>query len=77
MEAADATLIAGPNQGTRNAVHAAIGAIQPTLFFRSTFPPERLAELLEGMAHGCLGTTPVPFGSEVPVTSTGAGPQRG
>src|ERR1700736_3070626 len=43
----------------RLAVHAAIGAIQSTLFFRSVLGHERLTELLEVMAHGCLGTTPV------------------
>jgi AcrR family transcriptional regulator len=42
----------------RLAVHAAIGAIQSTLFFRSGLADERLTELLEVMAHGCLGTTP-------------------
>jgi AcrR family transcriptional regulator len=42
----------------RLAVHAAIGAIQSTLFFRSGLSDDRLAELLEIMAHGCLGTTP-------------------
>jgi AcrR family transcriptional regulator len=44
----------------RLAVHAAIGAIQSTLFFHSGLPADRLAGLLELMAHGCLGTTPVP-----------------
>src|SRR6266571_4022260 len=44
----------------RLAVHAAIGAIQSTLFFRSGLADERLTELLEVMAHGCLGTAPVP-----------------
>ena len=44
----------------RLAVHAAIGAIQSTLFFRSGLADERLAGLLEVMAHGCLGTIPVP-----------------
>ena len=43
----------------RLAVHAAIRAIQSTLFFRSGLADERLTELLEIMAHGCLGTTPV------------------
>ena len=42
----------------RLAVHAAIGAIQSTLFFRSGLADSRLAELLEVMAHGCLGTIP-------------------
>ncbi len=42
----------------RLAVHAAIGAIQSTLFFRSGLADERQAALLEGMAHGCLGTSP-------------------
>jgi AcrR family transcriptional regulator len=39
----------------RLAVHAAVGAVQSTLFFRSGLAPERLAELLDGMAHACLG----------------------
>jgi AcrR family transcriptional regulator len=39
----------------RLAVHAAIGAIQSTLFFRSGLPSERLAGRLAEMAHGCLG----------------------
>jgi AcrR family transcriptional regulator len=42
----------------RLAVHAAIGAIQSTLFFRSGLSDERLTELLAGMAHGCLGIVP-------------------
>ena len=42
----------------RLAVHAAIGAIQSTLFFRSGLPDDRLAQRLEEMAHGCLGVTP-------------------
>ena len=52
----------------RLAVHAAIGAIQSTLFFRSGLAGERLTELLEVMAHGCLGTTPVPV-SELTLTN--------
>ena len=44
----------------RLAVHAAIGAIQSTLFFRSGLAGQRLAELVEVMAHGCLGTVPPP-----------------
>jgi AcrR family transcriptional regulator len=40
----------------RLAVHAAISAIQSTLFFRSGLGEDRLAELLEIMAHGCMGT---------------------
>ena len=47
----------------RLAVHAAIGAIQSTLFFRSGLADERLTELLETMAHGCLGTIPIPAGA--------------
>src|ERR1039458_8920910 len=39
----------------RLAVHAAIGAIQSTLFFRSGLAPDRLAGLLGTRAHGCLG----------------------
>jgi AcrR family transcriptional regulator len=42
----------------RLAVHAAIGAIQSTLFFRSGLANERLAELLQVMAHACLGIPP-------------------
>ncbi|MGO8894121.1 MAG: TetR/AcrR family transcriptional regulator [Streptosporangiaceae bacterium] len=52
----------------RLAVHAAIGAIQSTLFFRSGLADERLTELLEVMAHGCLGTRPLPV-SELPLTN--------
>jgi len=51
----------------RLAVHAAIGAIQSTLFFRSGLAAERLTELLEVMAHGCLGTVPGSV-SELPLT---------
>ena len=51
----------------RLAVHAAIGAIQSTLFFRSGLAGERLTELMEVMAHGCLGITPSPE-SELPLT---------
>jgi AcrR family transcriptional regulator len=47
----------------RLAVHAAIGAVQSTLFFRSGLAPERLAELLDGMAHACLGVSPAPTAS--------------
>ena len=42
----------------RLAVHAAIGAIQSTLFFRSGLAGERLTALLVEMAHGCLGIAP-------------------
>jgi AcrR family transcriptional regulator len=42
----------------RVVVHAALGAVQSTLFFRSGLPPERLAALLDGIAHACLGVTP-------------------
>ncbi|MGD9526601.1 TetR/AcrR family transcriptional regulator [Pseudonocardia sp.] len=42
----------------RLAVHAAIGAVQSTLFFRSGLAPGRLAALLDVMAHGCLGVEP-------------------
>ena len=52
----------------RLGVHAAIGAIQSTLFFRSGLAGERLTELLEVMAHGCLGTAPAPV-SELPLTN--------
>jgi AcrR family transcriptional regulator len=59
----------------RLAVHAAIGAIQSTLFFRSGLADQRLTELLEVMAHGCLGTAPVVL-SELPFTM-GAHPSGG
>ena len=42
----------------RLTVHAAIGAVQSTLFFRSGLAPERQAELLDGIAHACLGVPP-------------------
>lgn len=42
----------------RLAVHAAVGAIQSTLFFRSGLAHERLATLLDEMAHACLGVAP-------------------
>jgi AcrR family transcriptional regulator len=42
----------------RVAVHAAVGAIQSTLFFRAGLPSARLTELLDVMAHGCLGVEP-------------------
>jgi AcrR family transcriptional regulator len=52
----------------RLAVHAAIGAIQATLFFRSGLADKRLTELLEVMAHGCLGIAPAPS-SELSLTN--------
>lgn len=39
-------------------VHACVGAIQSTLFFRSGLAREHLATLLTGVAHGCLGVDP-------------------
>ena len=44
----------------RRDLHAAIGAIQSTLFFHSGLAETRLAELLDEMAHACLGVTPAP-----------------
>ena len=52
----------------RLAVHAAIGAIQSTLFFRSGLADERLTALLVEMAHGCLGIAPAAV-SELPLTN--------
>jgi AcrR family transcriptional regulator len=52
----------------RLAVHAAIGAIQSTLFFRSGLADGRLTELLEVMAHDCLGIAPAPV-SELALTN--------
>src|ERR1700759_2919430 len=46
----------------RLAVHAAIGGIQSTLFFRSGLTNEQLAARLEEVAHGCLGIPVVPAG---------------
>jgi AcrR family transcriptional regulator len=39
----------------RLAVHATIGAIQSTLFFRSGIAADRLTELLDTIAHASLG----------------------
>ncbi len=50
----------------RLAVHAAIGAIQSTLFFRSGLAPDRQADLLVAMAHACLGVTPSTAAQEWP-----------
>jgi AcrR family transcriptional regulator len=51
----------------RLAVHAAIGAIQSTLFFRSGLADDRLTARLAEMAHGCLGIAPAPL-SELALT---------
>ena len=42
----------------RVAVHAAVGAIQSTLFYRSGVPADRLSDLLDAVAHACLGVDP-------------------
>ena len=42
----------------RLAVHAAVGAIQSTLFYRSGVPAERLTTLLGTIAHASLGVDP-------------------
>ena len=39
---------------------ATVGAVQSTLFFRSGLAPERLAELLDVLAHACLGVSSDP-----------------
>ncbi|GAA2850003.1 TetR/AcrR family transcriptional regulator [Pseudonocardia halophobica] len=54
----------------RLAVHAAIGAIQSTLFFRSGLADERQADLLDGMAHACLGVEPAEAASAEAVPGT-------
>ena len=55
----------------RVAVHAAVGAIQSTLFFRSGLPDDRLAALLSHVAHGCLGVEPAGAeSSELQVTNS-------
>ena len=57
----------------RLAVHAAIGAIQSTLFFRSGLPKEQLAARLEEMAHGCLGVAVVPGREAGPAGASAGG----
>ena len=57
----------------RLAVHAAIGAIQSTLFFRSGLADERLTELMEVMAHGCLGIAPAPVSESPSLTELRVG----
>ena len=42
----------------RLTVHAAIGAVQSTLFFHSGLAPERQAALLSDIAHAGLGVAP-------------------
>jgi AcrR family transcriptional regulator len=42
----------------RATVHAAIGAIQSILFHNPGVPEDRLVELLDTMAHACLGIPP-------------------
>jgi AcrR family transcriptional regulator len=54
----------------RLAVHAAIGAIQSTLFFRSGLSDDRLAELLDTMAHDCLGIAPAASRPSEPLVTT-------
>jgi AcrR family transcriptional regulator len=44
----------------RLVVHAAIGAVQSILFHNSGLPRNRLTELLEAMAHSCLGIESAP-----------------
>jgi AcrR family transcriptional regulator len=48
----------------RLTVHAALATIQSCLFFHSGLPEDRLAVLLERMAHGCMGTV-----SELQITN--------
>ncbi|GAA3236731.1 TetR/AcrR family transcriptional regulator [Pseudonocardia petroleophila] len=49
----------------RVTVHAAVGAVQSTLFFRSGLPDDRLTALLVALAHRCVGVDPA---SEPPMT---------
>jgi AcrR family transcriptional regulator len=49
-----------PDAELRVTVHAAIGSIQSTLFYQPGLPPDRLSELLDQVAHACLGITPAP-----------------
>lgn len=44
----------------RLAVHASLGAVQSTLFYRSGVDAERQAAILDAMAHACLGISPAP-----------------
>lgn len=48
----------------RLTVHASIGAIQSILFHNSGLPGPRLVELLDQMAHACLGVDPVQPGDK-------------
>ena len=54
--------LASPIAAVQLAVHAAIGAIHSTLFFRSGLADDRLTQLLAEMAHACLGV-PTPSDS--------------
>lgn len=50
-------------------VHAAIGAVHSSLFFRSGLADDRLADLLDSTAHACLGVAPASLvGSEPALT---------
>ncbi|MBA3905693.1 MAG: TetR/AcrR family transcriptional regulator, partial [Pseudonocardiales bacterium] len=40
------------------AVHASLGAVQSTLFYRSGVAPDQQTALLDAMAHACLGISP-------------------
>ncbi|MFI6093633.1 TetR/AcrR family transcriptional regulator [Streptomyces sp. NPDC051218] len=53
----------------RVAVHAGVGAIQSILNYQSGIADARAAELLETMAHACLGTTPASTVSEFSLTN--------
>jgi AcrR family transcriptional regulator len=56
----------------RLTVHAAIGAIQSILFHNSGLPQERLVELLDTMAHACLGVPPAEGVAPWPLDESGA-----
>ncbi len=56
----------------RTTVHAAIGAIQSILFHNSGLPRRRLVELLDEMAHACLGVPPAEGVSPWPLDRSGA-----
>jgi AcrR family transcriptional regulator len=61
-----------PDAEVRVLVHAAIGSIQSILFHNSGLSRERLAELLCGTAHACLGVEPAAEAETAIVIDRGA-----
>ncbi len=56
----------------RLTVHAAIGAIQSILFHNSGLARERLVEMLDAMAHACLGVPAAEGVTAWPLDASGA-----